>query len=706
MSKKKNIISSIVFGFFFFILAFLALGFIWVSLTWRSITFDEIIFHLMAPIDGTESGVIIGFILRVPLIALILTLILVFVSRLFLKKSKQSYISINIISICIVGIAICFLAIKLDRQYGIRNYFNSLHGESSFMDQYYVDPSTVEITPPEQERNLIYIYLESMEMTFADPSVGGAFLSNVIPELTDLALNEGECFNGEDGNLNGGIVLSGASWTMAGIMAQSSGAPIITGINNKMASVSDSFYPYMTAIGDVLEDAGYRNYFMCGSDAVFGGRAQFFTDHGNFEIFDYYTALETGRIPSDYKEWWGFEDEKLFEYAKEQLLMLASSGLPFNFTMLTADTHFEDGYICRLCEDSFDEQYSNVYACSSRQLSEFISWIKEQDFYENTTIVLSGDHLTMDADYCNDVQDYDRRTYVNILNSAIDYDNSNGRYFSTFDMFPTTLAALGFEIEGNRLGLGANLYSDEPTLTEQLSASEINSQMMMCSDFYDSHFGSNNPFNGNILRSVGLVSVYNYFDGDTYYVAVEGLENADEVPANVCAYIVDEDEQVISQADMVLGTDKIYRFSADGIDLDSGYTLKIIVTDGEGSEISLYQDLISEENLLLPVEYQDVEFEFEINGDNTARIVYPLLVPSGTVPGWIYVWDDNDPTLIRKFVLSHLRVEGEDGVESVFLSNDNIDISGLDPSKVNFSIIFFHDDDGVVYSNRHLHSLN
>ena len=41
------------------------------------------------------------------------------------------------------------------------------------------------------------------------------------------------------------------------------------------------------------------------------------------------------------------------------------------------------------------------------------------------------------------------------------------RDFTTFDQFPTTLAALGVQIEGNRLGLGTNLFSSEPTLTER-----------------------------------------------------------------------------------------------------------------------------------------------------------------------------------------------------------------------------------------------
>ena len=46
--------------------------------------------------------------------------------------------------------------------------------------------------------------------------------------------------------------------------------------------------------------------------------ASYFTQHGQYEIYDYYTAIEKGKIPEDYYVWWGFEDSKLYEYAKEE----------------------------------------------------------------------------------------------------------------------------------------------------------------------------------------------------------------------------------------------------------------------------------------------------------------------------------------------------------------------------------------------------
>lgn len=93
--------------------------------------------------------------------------------------------------------------------------------------------------------------------------------------------------------------------------------------NTTLNSVIDeSEQYYLTGaygIGDVLDDAGYKQVFMIGSEAKFAGRASFFKGHGNYEIWDYNTAVTTGHISSDYWVWWGYEDAKLYEYAKEKL---------------------------------------------------------------------------------------------------------------------------------------------------------------------------------------------------------------------------------------------------------------------------------------------------------------------------------------------------------------------------------------------------
>ena len=159
---------------------------------------------------------------------------------------------------------------------------------------------------------------------------------------------------------------------------------------------------------------------------------------------------------------------------------------PFSFIIYTSDTHMEDGYLSDFCPKEFNDKYSNVINCSSMQVGNFVSWIKKQHFYENTTIVIIGDHLTMDSDYCSNIeQNYKRKTFLSILNSRTIRKNNTNRIFSTFDLFPTILASLGVKIEGNKLGLGTNLYSNEPTLLEIFGEELVNSSLSQRSLFME-----------------------------------------------------------------------------------------------------------------------------------------------------------------------------------------------------------------------------
>ena len=52
------------------------------------------------------------------------------------------------------------------------------------------------------------------------------------------------------------------------------------------------------------------------------------------------------------------------------------------------------------------------------------------------------------------------------------------------DMFPTTLAALGVSIEGDRLGLGTNLFSSKKTIPEEIGLDNFNKELKKSSDYY------------------------------------------------------------------------------------------------------------------------------------------------------------------------------------------------------------------------------
>lgn len=55
------------------------------------------------------------------------------------------------------------------------------------------------------------------------------------------------------------------------------------------------------------------------------------------------------------------------------------------------------------------------------------------------------------------------------------------------DLYPTTLASLGVKIDGDRLALGTNLFSNENTLIEKYGLEYVNNELKKTSKFYNSH---------------------------------------------------------------------------------------------------------------------------------------------------------------------------------------------------------------------------
>ena len=502
MPKKKWYIHQNISLYLIWILfAILLVAEEYVLSSFSGITIDQLVFHMNTNLEGSNWSTFLPTLIQAGLYILIAVIgctIVTFIQKYFVKKANRyrkfnlkakemiKEYSLHFITTLCGFIAICIVLVSLADNYYLIDYLAARRIDTEIYDKYYVSTANVELTFPEKKKNLVYIYMESMEMSLADESHGGGKSVNVIPELTDIAL-ENDCFNGDTDILNGARSLYNSTWTIAGLVAQTSGLPL--GINhvltNNINSIS-SFMPGATTLGDILEKEGYHNVFMLGSDAKFGNRDVYFKEHGNYDIDDYYWARNNNKLPDkSYYVWWGYEDDKLFTYAKEELTSLAESDEPFALSLLTVDTHFVNGYLCDDCPDRFTSQYSNVLACSSKKVSELVEWIEAQPWGEDTVIVLNGDHLCMDSKYYEDMpEDYERKTYTAIINSSKKEPDTT-RLYSTMDLFPTTLSAMGVTIKGDRLGLGTDLYSDTPTLLEELGENYLNYELSLNSTFYD-----------------------------------------------------------------------------------------------------------------------------------------------------------------------------------------------------------------------------
>lgn len=487
MKKGICIILKAIGYILFVFTVLLAFSCLWMLKTWPNLNMNELVFQLKQGFGGTGNDMLGSWFVSAGLPSLIVAVLMGIVLIIFHHGRGKQALCLTVSAI----LCLCLSGVSLYENVDVEEYVVSQSVESEFIQENYADPANVKLTFPEKKRNLIYIFLESMETTYADKDNGGAFDFNCIPELTEIA-EENECFAGNHTELNGGYSMPATTWTMGGMFAETSGLPLKVSVNGNDMGNQSVFFPGIQTIGDILKDNGYTNRLLIGSDAEFGGRKLYFTSHGDYQIHDYVYSEENGEIPYGYYVWWGYEDNKLFDIAKENLNELSSKDEPFNLTMLTVDTHFEDGWECEDCPDTFeDNPYANVMACSSKKIAEFLSWCREQPWYEDTAIVLSGDHPTMDVDFCNNIDSsYERRVYTAFINSAAENeDPQRHRLYTTFDHFPTTLAAMGVEIEGERLGLGTNLFSGKDTLTEELGKEQEASFIRQKSRFMEQKSG-------------------------------------------------------------------------------------------------------------------------------------------------------------------------------------------------------------------------
>jgi len=464
--------------------------------TFGRLGFDSVIYTLSAGLGGVQSGQITGWLLRGFLPAILLTpLTYWLLTKLRPKAKNGKYQSTkgykNPARWCSLLLALCltvFTAFDVE----LVEYLSNQNADTDLYEKYYKDPDNVKITFPEEKRNLIYIMLESMETSYLSKALGGAMKENLIPELYNLA-KENLCFSNTKSKVGGFYTTKGATWTIGSMVAQTAGIPLKTPTEdvNQYGAAGEDFLPGVTTLTNILHDAGYKQALMVGSDVRFGGRKAYYELHEIDAIYDIYTARADGIIPKDYFVWWGMEDLHLFEYAKQEISELASGAQPFAFTMLTVDTHHVGGYQCELCEESKSgESYDQSISCSSRQVADFVKWIQSQDFYENTTIILVGDHESMDNGYFERMveDDYQRLLYNCFINSPTKAKRVTNRQFVAEDMFPTTLAAIGCTIEGEHLGLGTNLFSGAKTLTELLGFDHFNDELAKASTYYEEHF--------------------------------------------------------------------------------------------------------------------------------------------------------------------------------------------------------------------------
>ena len=479
--KKKNSINLTVF--FLINLSFSIFLFTnWITDFFGDyVGYNEIIFYFksdLASFKAVPFEIYISFIQNVILKSLIISIVLLIIFNFFFKKNFfislinkivkfKNFIQTLIIFTLLLS-SISYFTYKFNFNEVIFN--NKIKNVNFFKN--FNNPYQIKFNTPKQLQNLILIFYESAEINYPNLSItteiNGLSTEYFDPEHVHKSLKILDGYEVENF-----VQAQSLEWSMAGMVAAQCAIPIYD-INR--SGILKTYKPL--CISDILNRYGYEQYFFTGVEKNFQKQDQFYLNHGFDKVFGRKDFV-LKKIKDKFFNSWGkgLNDDVLFEQAFNKIKEINDKERPFNIVIKTSDTHFPYKYSSPNCksdkklEKIFKEHfYFNLrksFKCSSQFIAEFINKLKKEQLYENTLIVISGDHLISTNETTKrylKIDDYNKDPFINrrIFFKVINSNNSPTRnLMSHYDIGPTILHDLNLlDLNQYKFGLGLSLYSD------------------------------------------------------------------------------------------------------------------------------------------------------------------------------------------------------------------------------------------------------
>lgn len=468
------------------------------------ISLQQILFNVRTSGGGDAQSAVMreyaGLIARysfktAAVIALIAFLSWLFITRRSVKETaqllwrwSQKIIRFFTFRRCIVllllGASYYFLH-SVDRRFHVVKFLKQ--EDCPFIENHYVTPDVTRATHPDgKKRNLIVIFLESMEAGYANAAVYG---ENLIPELESLT-KEGLVIPGYRRTHGGFFTLDGISAQFLGVPATQLPINIHDMGNNRRFG---GILKKSPSLFNVLKNDGYETASFHGTSRDFTHKGIFLKSHGIDQSFFAEDWKRLGYpLNEENRGNWDYNDTFLMERFKEWLTTPKEK--PFAVFFETVNTHMPEGFTPAKYRVKGNQQEAVRYA--SRLTGEFIAWAKTQPWYADTTILIAGDHPWQDA--ANDFtkltrQAPDRSIYNVFLNPARTDIHPKACGFAPMDMAPTILNAMGVEFTSNfqgkpthaLFGLGRSLFDDGENLVCRYGTDVLYRSFNEYSSFYN-----------------------------------------------------------------------------------------------------------------------------------------------------------------------------------------------------------------------------
>ena len=474
---------------------------------WGPITFEQMRMNLMSvQFDGGGGSIVwlgLLFVVVVPVLAGLA--VVLWRWRMRVRRSRaeerrrslpwaekaaparwpQQVASLSLVMLLVVGGGALFV-----NTVGIKEYLRAASLDYT-IDDYYRAP---QITDSSQKRNLVLIYLESAEQTLANDV---DFEKNAFESLEEVTSPQKGWKSIEDFQQ-----YTGGGWTMSGLVSTQCGIPLKGGSGSSSVSETAeaedavSYLGGTTCLGDVLEQHGYDSVFMGGANASFAAKDKFLDTHGYSEEKDLFTWRALGEPEENFRDDWGLSDQRLLAHARDEVDRLhgqyEQTGQPFNLTMLTLDTH-EPVHVYDYCNVDTEDEVTSVFACSMEQVADYVTYLEQQGYLEDTAVVIMGDHLKhMSAGdaFHEQLDGHPNRTIFNRVWIPGETGNEMTMRAGAdqLNMYPTLLEAAGFQIRDRQAGLGVSAFAPKVPegSAQSLSPEDYDALLQARSrDFYD-----------------------------------------------------------------------------------------------------------------------------------------------------------------------------------------------------------------------------
>jgi phosphoglycerol transferase len=428
---------------------FQAVGFL--DSQFGKVSFDQLMFFatMHDGIVGTDPQIVhnaqMHFLVRPAILTLSLGLIFLTLYWL-IKKSNLKYqgfikkIKFTLVGLCFASLPIA--ATSTLQEIGAIGFFKKPSGPDLFAQLYSGPPQDISVRV---KNNLILLYVESLETTFADKTLFEADLNAPLDNV----------FNQKAKQI---IPTVGTNWTTAGMVSSQCGVPLAP----FMRRTTDSrgiILEKSRCISDYLKIYGYEQIFFVGPDLKFSGMDRFYNHHGYNKTIGKEEIKGLG-LPDQLFTGWGKgpHDDTLLDLAQAEITKLHRDGINFNVTIMTTDNHAPDGVLSPRCSKSLVDKppFARVINCTNLFVEKFVTALEKEGVFKDTVLVVMGDHLFMNnASHARLPPREERFVYFNYRAPHKTSCSIQRDFLTHFDVAPTLLAlVLGSPIE--RLGLGFN----------------------------------------------------------------------------------------------------------------------------------------------------------------------------------------------------------------------------------------------------------